>query len=249
MHFMLLSEPGHHPKMKKSIELGYYTPALHLSPHLEAGCGNVCPSSSKYCRDICLHYSGYGGMIHKKYRTNGVVRKRLFRTRMFRFDKNFFMRQLDLDIVMAIDQATKKNMKLAIRLNGTSDIEWENIQYKDQDNNVQTIIDKYSNIQFYDYTKIIERMHKNYKLPDNYHLILSFSGINMKACKNALKNGKNVSVIFNCELPSKFWGYEVIDGDVHDLRFLDKTPRIVGLKAKGKAKKALNNKAIIQEIK
>jgi len=245
MHFLLLSEPGSHPKMKKSKELGYYTPVLHLAPHIEARCGNMCPYSSKFCRDICLHYSGFGGMISKKYKTNAVVRRRILITRMYRFDKNHFMRQLDLDIVMAQDKAEKQNLKLAIRLNGTSDVEWENVQYKDENGSILTIIDKYSEVQFYDYTKIIERMHPSYKLPNNYNLILSFSGINKKACKEALKNGKNVSVIFKQELPSKFWGYEVIDGDFHDLRFLDKAPRIVGLRAKGKAKKVINNKAIL----
>jgi len=246
MHFLLLSEPGNHPKMKKSEALGYYTPVLHLSPHLESGCQNMCPSSSKFCREICLYYSGYGGMIHKKYKTNSVVRKRLVRTRMFANDKNFFMNQLNLDIIMAKDKAKQKGLKLAIRLNGTSDIEWENVQYMDENNDACTIIEKHPDVQFFDYTKISGRMDPKYNLPKNYHLILSFSGTNKRSCMKALKNKKNITVIFKYDLPEKFWDHKVINGDEHDLRFLDKKPRIIGLKAKGRAKKAINNKAIIE---
>ena len=41
----------------------------------------------------------------------------------------------------------------------------------------------------------------------------------------------------NAELPKKWLGIKVINGDKHDLRFKDTKGRIVGLKAKGKAKK------------
>ena len=52
----------------------------------------------------------------------------------------------------------------------------------------------------------------------------------------------NVAVVFRDKIPKSYKGYEVIDGDDSDLRFLDKfksweTGGIVGLKAKGPAKK------------
>ena len=37
-------------------------------------------------------------------------------------------------------------------------------------------------------------------------------------------------------LPETFKGLEVIDGDTHDMRFLDEPNKVVGLRAKGKAK-------------
>ena len=50
--------------------------------------------------------------------------------------------------------------------------------------------------------------------------------------------GINVAVVFrNAELPDKWLGIKVINGDKHDLRFKDAKGCIVGLKAKGKAKK------------
>ena len=52
---------------------------------------------------------------------------------------------------------------------------------------------------------------------------------------DVLDRGGNVAVVFE-ELPKTYGGFEVIDGDEHDLRFLDASPRIVGLLAKGRAR-------------
>jgi hypothetical protein len=46
----------------------------------------------------------------------------------------------------------------------------------------------------------------------------------------------NIAVVFD-KLPATFLGRPVINGDETDLRFLDPRRVIVGLKAKGKAKK------------
>ena len=54
--------------------------------------------------------------------------------------------------------------------------------------------------------------------------------------EQALSNGMNVAAVFN-ELPSEWMGLPVIDGDLNDLRFKDPRPCIVGLLAKGSAKK------------
>ena len=43
--------------------------------------------------------------------------------------------------------------------------------------------------------------------------------------------------MFRKTLPSFFKGLKVIDGDKHDMRFLDEDNVVVGLKAKGKARK------------
>ena len=57
-----------------------------------------------------------------------------------------------------------------------------------------------------------------------------------------LNNGGNIAVVFDTpkgeELPSFFWGRPVVDGDKTDLRFLDANNVVVGLRSKGKAKKA-----------
>ena len=57
-----------------------------------------------------------------------------------------------------------------------------------------------------------------------------------------LRAGGNIAVIFDTkkgeELPTSFWGRPVVDGDKTDLRFLDANNVVVGLRSKGKAKKA-----------
>jgi hypothetical protein len=52
----------------------------------------------------------------------------------------------------------------------------------------------------------------------------------------ALSNGMNVAAVFH-KVPETYLGRTVINGDETDLRFLDPKGVIVGLKAKGKAKK------------
>ena len=72
---------------------------------------------------------------------------------------------------------------------------------------------------------------------DNYHLTWSYSEATKKYAKlfDAVPNNK--AVVFRKTLPSFFKGLKVIDGDTHDMRFLDEDNVVVGLKAKGKAKK------------
>ena len=49
--------------------------------------------------------------------------------------------------------------------------------------------------------------------------------------------GGNVAVVFRNQLPKTWQGYEVINGDENDLRFLDKQGVVVSLIEKGMAKK------------
>ena len=64
-----------------------------------------------------------------------------------------------------------------------------------------------------------------------------------------LKNKGRVAVVFKNGLPTEFDGYKVINGDDTDLRFLDDTGIIVGLNAKGSAKKDSANELFIIDSK
>jgi hypothetical protein len=96
---------------------------------------------------------------------------------------------------------------------------------------------EFSDIQFYDYTPNLKRMTQflNGELPANYHLTFSRKENNDTACFYVLANGGNVAMVFD-EIPSTYNGFEVVNGDESDLRFLDKKGVIVGLKAKGKGR-------------
>ena len=74
------------------------------------------------------------------------------------------------------------------------------------------------------------------KLPANYHLTFSKKEDNGEAVDQVISKGGNVAVVFK-QIPSAWKDRKVVDGDLSDLRFLDGKGVIVGLKAKGKAKK------------
>ena len=125
----------------------------------------------------------------------------------------------------------KKDIKPVVRLNGTSDIAFHK----------KGIMDEFPGIQFYDYTKYPFAKRPTSKLPSNYHLTFSRSEHAISYSigadiGNNLENGRNVAVVFDV-VPTTWHGIKVIDGDSHDMRFLDSVGVIVGLKAKGEAKK------------
>jgi hypothetical protein len=107
-------------------------------------------------------------------------------------------------------------------------------------------MEMFPSVQFYDYTKNPNRFKK--ELPENYHLTFSMAETieNKIDCFRLLDMGFNIAAVFNVkdetELPTQYKGYNVINGDLHDLTFKYKQPKgtkgvILGLKAKGDAKK------------
>jgi hypothetical protein len=137
---------------------------------------------------------------------------------------------LTTEIEKTIKSAEKKGLIPVFRLNGTSDLSWEKYDVVDGKN----IFQMFPEVQFYDYTKINNRKVKH--IP-NYHLTFSKADGNDMDVRIAMSNGMNVAVVFKKELPDTYLGRKVINGDETDLRFLDEKSVIVGLKAKGKAKK------------
>ena len=133
------------------------------------------------------------------------------------------------DIHTFVRACDRKGKKPAIRLNGTSDIQWETIKVEGHDN----IFAMFPQIQFYDYTKIPTRK-TNYIF--NYHLTWSYSEADSKYAALFDKVKHNIAVVFNGKLPKTFRGRRVIDGDTHDMRFKDPRNVVVGLKAKAEAK-------------
>lgn len=217
-------------KIVKGEELGYVTKGIHFAPASLSG-NEVCQWRSKGCTASCLNTAGRGQM-------NSIQASRIAKTKLF-FDKQLdFMYKLCKEIASSIKSAQKKNMKAVFRLNLTSDIAWEFVYMKDPDYN---IFEYFCNEQFYDYTKSFKRManflSKKTDFPKNYHLTFSRSEHNDKLCEMVLEMGGNVAVVFRNQLPQTWKGYQVINGDENDLRFLDKQGVVVGLIEKGMAKK------------
>ena len=218
-------------KIVKGEKLGYITKGLHFSPANKSGY-EVCRWRSKGCTMACLDTAGRGQM-------NMIQDSRIAKTKLF-FEKQFdFLAKLTKEIASTIKSAKKKEMTAVFRPNLTSDIAWESVFFDEE--RPQTIFDKFPETQFYDYTKSFMRMaqfiNRNPEFPSNYHLTFSRSETNQKLVEMVLEMGGNVAVVFRNQLPKTWKGYEVINGDENDLRFLDKQPCIVGLIEKGLAKK------------
>ena len=148
------------------------------------------------------------------------------RTRLLAHDPVQFFALLQGDLARARARARRLGVPLVCRLNVVSDVPFER--------ECPELFTRFPDVQFMDYTKDIRRV-LNPEWPRNYHLTFSRSERNENECRRVLEAGGNVSVVFRKPpFPRTFWGYPVVDGDRNDLRFLDPSPCIVGLKAKGK---------------
>lgn len=209
--------------------LGYLTAIMYLAPYDLSG-HIVCSDATTGCINACLNTAGRG-------RFDNVQQARIARTQWFYNDKHAFMAQLVKEISAHVRKAGRLGLKPVVRLNGTSDIPWEKIKMV---SGMSPMV-LFPDITFYDYTKSFRRMTAT--LPRNYTLTFSRSENTTSDQIEAILNaGKNVAAVFH-DVPM-FWderqtsesAFPVIDGDKHDMRFLDPAGVIVGLKAKGKAK-------------
>jgi hypothetical protein len=227
----LLTPMTNNAKTAKGQLDEYHGAILHLAPADLSG-HNTCPASSQGCRAACLNTAGRGGMFKRGENTNAIQEARIRKTVLFFEHRELFMSQLIDDIGLLIEQAHKHNKRPVVRLNGTSDIAWESVLI----DGFLNLFEYFPTVQFYDYTKMPMRLVTNRW--DNYHLTFSQSESNHSIVAKLAKQGHNVAVVFRNELPEFYLGRPVIDGDSNgDFRFLDAAGVIVGLKAKGRAKK------------
>jgi hypothetical protein len=239
-YFKLLT-PGN-PKTVKGVKRGFMTFVLHLAPAKLSGY-EVCPKRSAGCTAACLNTAGRGGMLAGVSTltfdmvasgvTNHIQRARIRRTKRFFEGRPAFMDDLVADIRKAIAFAEKHKLTPVFRLNGTSDIRWESVRIISQDN--RNVFDVFPATQFYDYTKIENRRN----IPANYDLTFSRADGNDAAATVALYSGMRVAAVFRTRdiveryMATGFSGFQVIDGDDSDLRFLEPQGVVVGLYAKG----------------
>lgn len=212
-------------KSNKSSKDTVLSAILNLAPEKSAnGKRNVCPDASSGCVASCLQYTG---MLAMPAQTQAQVRK----TNEWFDHPRTFVARLSADLDTLQRRAVKTGKKLAVRLNGFSDIPFERYAYA-----LKAIFENHPGIQFYDYTKSKKRMDSFLagQFPKNYYLTFSFSEVNRLDAREVLKDGGNVAVVFrHSSFPSSFLGHDVLDGDKHDLRFTDARPSVVALKAKG----------------
>jgi hypothetical protein len=219
--FKLLSTAN--PKIQKGTKLGYLSFILHLAPADLSG-RETCPKRTAGCTAACLNTAGRGGMFRKGENTNMIQKARIRKTVSFFEDRAQFMYDLYKDIQKAIKFAERKGLIPVFRLNGTSDLSWEKYDMLPGLN----VFECFPTVQFYDYTKILGRKVKGY---ENYHLTFSKADGNDSDVADALLAGMSVVAVYD-KIPAG-----VPSADETDLRFLDAKGVMLGLKAKGRAKK------------
>lgn len=222
------------PKTVKGEKSGYLTAILHLAPASLSG-RNVCSHATDGCRAACLNTAGRGGIGLDVDGLNTIQAARIRRTRFFTRDSAGFMALLGAEIAKHVHTARLHGLAPAVRLNGTSDLPWENIRYGTHAN----LFEAFPDVQFYDYTKVPARIRRRAIGIPNYSLTFSLADGNDSNAEDAAAAGLNVAVVFSTRkghaLPEAFMGRPVVDGDLTDLRFTDPAGVIVGLRAKGPA--------------
>lgn len=231
----LLSSNFKLDKSKAFLNVG-----LALSPHREAGVGNVCPFATKGCIAACV--ANHSGMTVIPQ----SLRARIARTRAFFEDRERFVMLLMANIEGATLRAKRKGLPLAIRLNVGSDIAWEKV--------APQLFTEFPQVIFYDYTKntarvsqfLLGKAYGSTKVPPNYSLTYSYNENSASdTVRDILRAGGNVAVIMDTvyrpqrgridPLPLHWGAYPVVDGDRSDVRTPTTDGRgvIVGLRFKG----------------
>jgi hypothetical protein len=186
---------------------------MFLSPHRASGRLNLCLNSTPSCRRNCLKSAGRLAM-------DSSQRAQKIRTEFLADHPAQFFTVMLGEMEAGRKRAWKMNMKLVLRLNGLSDVQWH--EWFDLSAHFPTV-------QFSEYTKEEDAVDTR----TNEYTILSYSERYTEDQVRVMK--RNVAVVFDGGLPETWAGKPVIDGDLHDFRFLDPRGVIVGLRAKGDA--------------
>lgn len=230
----------------------FETAIMYLAPARLSG-HQTCPMAvMAKCEAGCLNTAGRGRM-------SNVQIARINKTKRYFGGRDAFMAELVDNVAAFVRYCQRKGVKPAVRLNGTSDIQWEvghPVTLNGQA--FASIFAAFPEVEFYDYTKITKRAYR--QLPANYRLVLSYSEANpayaADVIKTASETGLNVAVVYRTKadrdamlVSGDAFGDSsqgvvsgarivrpVIDGDSDDMRFLDPHGVIVGLYAKGAAK-------------
>lgn len=247
----LLAKPDANPKLAKNGKVGVLAAPLHLAPFNLSGF-QVCPQASAGCAAACLHTAGNPAYMAQK-QTSRVAKTRLY----FR-DRPAFLALLAFELEALQSKAKRLGMQGAARLNATSDLPFE-LRKVDVNGKAVLLMDYFSDLVFYDYTKITKRAlaYCQGKMPVNYYLTFSKTESNDSDCKAVLDAGGNVAMVaslqvykqaFTASLTQRAWDKiatdTIVDGDSHDFRPIDPDNRKTGkrgcailLKAKGDAKR------------
>jgi len=214
-------------KTIKGESLGFMTGILYLTPSILSG-WQLCPNAALAdCETPCLNSAGRGAF-------DVTQLARLSKTDWLFGDQSSFMLELIDSVFALIRKAMREGFTPLVRLNGTSDIRWENIGFVYKGVRYSNIFELFPTTQFYDYTKISNRKG----IPANYDLTFSYSSAPkfQPMVQDAIAQGMRLAVVFRtiADIPIEFLGMPVVGGDNSDVRHIDPTGVVVALYAKGK---------------
>jgi hypothetical protein len=198
-----------------------------------SGAFNVCPLASDGCALACLNTSGQMGMASGQ-------RAQAVRTAFLLA----YPYAAGLIIGAELRAALRRDDRINLRLNVTSDIRWELV--------APEMISALAaaGVQLYDYTA----WRPSDRAPSaDYHLTYSAkerAHTSDDYLIGVLASGNNVAMPFDTPrgraLPESWHGFAVIDGDLSDERRNDPRGVVVGLRAKGHAWKRDNTAGFIR---
>ena len=217
-----ITEQNANPKLAKSI--GYYNAGFSLAPAKLSGY-NVCAGSTPKCRIGCLGNFGRTEFLPK------ILQSRINRTRFLFKNQKLFFDVVEPQLMAVQRKAERLKLPVAFRCDILSDLQWHKIQPR--------IFESFPNWKFYGYTKIRSKIDSFLSGKNPVYQLYSFNEkTKLDYVKSLLKLGVNVAIPFYCKttlkptIPSSWQGLPVINGDLTDLRFKDKSGYIVGLKCK-----------------
>ena len=233
------------PKVLKSRGVNVFSGVVHMLPSREydrlrvalgwAPLGvNACPFAGT-CRRVCLNTAGRGGIPMASYAAgpfrNNVEFGRFRRSHLYYTNPARFEQLLCRDIGRLAASAAAEGMTPAVRLNGTSDIDYAV--------SMPGVIEhaKAAGVRVYDYTK---RPPGSPGGPVHLTYSVDVSHARVRQAEDYMRRGGTAAVVFatrkGAPLPATWRGFPVIDGDLTDARFLDPVGVVVGLRAKGHAR-------------
>ena len=224
-----LTLPNGSPKLIKSNGMGYYNAGITLA-QANLSATNNCAGSTDDCIRLCL--GNFGRAEHLPQ----LMQIRVNRSNFLHQHRQLAWETM-LPQLMAIDRRAKRNsLEIAFRPDITSDKNWDLI--------LPQIFEIFPHWKFYGYTKLRSKITrylagKNPVIPTfSWSDRLLHQSDGSDYANSILNAGINIAVVFYDratlagKLPRTFLGRTVIDGDKHDLRFLDPRGVIVGLKPK-----------------
>lgn len=209
----------------KTVKNDILTFILYMSPSKANDKGiDVCGHASQGCIDACLNSAGMGAFSY-------VQKARRDKTNYYAYHRREFLDHLAREINNKHKMVVRRGESIAFRLNGTSDLDFVHLL----NSKANLDISKLEKAVFYDYTPNLHRAMR-YRDIDHYTVAFSRKDDNEDEVDVAIANKLNVAIVFD-RLPKTYKGVPVVDGDASDLVMTKHSGVILGLIAKGKAKK------------